>query len=700
MSSRLHLTRSYSLRSLIGIAIIAVIMVGFHRYVAVENLKAQETSFNVSLAASLSVTLLPYYAEFVREARLMPAEALAHTPQFQAMRREIADRMRGLRVVKVKIYDSEGLTVFSTDLTQIGSDESTNPAFARVMRGETVSELSLRGNINAFNDEVIEDVDVLSTYIPIRRDGSEAVEGGFEIFSDVTALVRGIERTSYTILAGVTVLLLLLYAFLLAIVQRADRLIDRHERERLRHQQSRMEYLARYDALTELPNRSHFMALLSDAVNQARRDGARIGMICLAIDRFKLVNDSLGHEYGDRALIEYARRLRTCVGDEPVIARIGGDQFAIMDRALGIPRTARGYAERIVALSSEPMQLNGREIVLTASLGLAVAEAGAEDAELLMENAISAMRTAKQAGRNGFVFFTPMPGARPRERLILEMDLRKALAGQQFELHYQPRVDTRTGTVSSLEALLRWRHPQRGLLMPTEFVPLLEDMDLMDSIGAWVLEEACRQTHVWRTNGHRGLRVSVNVSLRQFRAESLLDSVRHALETSGLDNDALELEMTESVLADDLGKAQAIASALRTLGVHIAIDDFGTGYSSLSYLIHFPVSYLKIDRLFISDLPDNTRHAALVTAIAAMASSLNLHTVAEGVENQAQYDFLRKLGYSEIQGFWLGPPRAADEIPQAMQELAARALGSGSRTRKNEERAQTAIRATGQEPAR
>ena len=292
MSSRLHLTRSYSLRSLIGIAIIAVIMVGFHRYVAVENLKAQETSFNVSLAASLSVTLLPYYAEFVREARLMPAEALAHTPQFQAMRREIADRMRGLRVVKVKIYDSEGLTVFSTDLPDQRHDPPTR--FARVMR-ENRERASTR-NINAFNDEVIEDVDVLSTYIPIRRDGSEAVEGGFEIFSDVTALVRGIERTSYTILAGVTVLLLLLYAFLLAIVQRADRLIDRHERERLRHQQSRMEYLARYDALTELPNRSHFMALLSDAVNQARRDGARIGMICLAIDRFKLVNDGLGHD--------------------------------------------------------------------------------------------------------------------------------------------------------------------------------------------------------------------------------------------------------------------------------------------------------------------------------------------------------------------------------------------------------------------
>ena len=673
MSSTLHLTRAYSLRSLIGIAIIAVVLVGFYRHIAVENLKAQETSFNVSLAQSLSATLWPYYAEFVRQARLMPAEALEHTPQFQAMQREIVDRMRGLRVLKVKIYDAEGRTVFSTDRGQVGADEFDNTALARAMAGEPASELVFHRRFSAF-DRVIEDVNVLASYIPIRRDEQSPVEGGFEIYSDVTPMVRDIERTSYTILAGVTALLLLLYAFLLAVVQRADRLIDQHERERQRHQQTRMEYLARYDALTELPNRSHFMELLSAAVTQARRDGSRLGMIYVSIDRFKLVNDSLGHEYGDRALVEFARRLRACVGEEPVIARMGGDKFAVMDRSLGVPHIAKAYAERIVERAASPMHVNGYDIVLTASLGIAAVGPAAEDAELLVENAIAAMRKAKQAGRNGFVFFSPEPGARPHERLGLEMDLRRALVARQFVLHYQPRVDTRTGEVSSLEALLRWQHPQRGLLMPAEFVSLIEDMDLMVPIGAWVLEEACRQTQAWHAAGHHRLRVSVNVSLRQFRADSLPHSVRRALTGSGLDSGALELELTESVLADDLVKARAILSELRALGVNVAIDDFGTGYSSLSYLIHFPVTCLKVDRLFVSDLPDNTRHAALVTAIAAMAKSLGLSTVAEGVENWAQYEFLRDIGYTEVQGFCLGPPRTAEEVPAAIAEFAGRLL--------------------------
>lgn len=674
MSSGLRLTRTYSLRSLLGIALIAVILVGFYRHVAVENLKTQETSFNVAVAQSLAVTLWPYYAEFVREAGFMPLEALADTPQFRAMHREIAERMRGLRVLKVKIYDAEGRTVFSTDLSQIGESASDNPAFARAMAGAPASELIYRGRLRSFDDEVLENIDVLSSYIPIRRQDGAAVEGGFEIFSDVTAMVNDIDRTSYTILGGVTGLLLLLYVFLLALVMRADRLLERHERENQRRQKTRMEYLARYDALTDLPNRSHFMELLSGAITRARRDGSRLGMIALSIDRFKLINDSMGHEYSDRALVEFARRLRACVGEEAIIARLGGDQFAIMDPSLGVPRQARAQAERIVERSAELLQVNGKDIVLTASLGLAALGPGAEDAESLAENAIAAMRKAKRLGRNGFVFFTPEPGTRPHERLGLEMDLRRALVAGQFVLHYQPRVDTHTGEVSSMEALLRWRHPDRGMLMPNDFIPLVEDMDLMVPIGAWALEQACHQVKAWQLAGHSGLRVSVNVSLRQFRAESLLESVRHALTASGLDAGSLELELTESVLADDIAKAQAIALELRALGVNIALDDFGTGYSSLSYLIHFPVTCLKIDRVFVTDLPHNTRHTALARTIATMASGLGMSTVAEGVENQAQYELLRDLGYTEAQGFWLGSPWAAEEVPEAIRNLEARKL--------------------------
>lgn len=674
MSSRLHLIRAYSLRSLIGIVVIALVLVGFYRYISVENLKAQETSFNVSIARSLSTSLWPYYAEFVREARIMPGEALAATPQFQAMHREITDRMRGLRVIKVKIYDTDGRTVFSSDLAQIGEIRADSPAFARVLHGEPSSELTWRGRAGRLGE--VQDVDVLSSWIPIRRDEGSPVEGGFEIFSDVTAMVRDIERTSYTIVAGVTALLLLLYIFLLAVVRRADRLIAAHERADRDRQRTRMEYLARYDALTDLPNRSRFMELLVAAVHRARRDGDRLGLIHLAIDRFKLVNDSLGHEYGDRALIEFARRLRAALGEEPVIARMGGDQFAIFDRSLGVPRNARAVAEDLIARCVEPMEVSGRDIVLTASLGLAVLGPGAEDAEALVENAIAAMRKAKRAGRNGFAFFTHEAGARPHERLDLEMDLRRALGAGQFVLHYQPRVDTRSGRVSSLEALLRWQHPERGLLMPTDFVPLIEDMDLMVPVGAWVLAEACRQTQAWHAAGHEELRVSVNVSLRQFLAGSLVQNVRAALASSGLDSASLELEITESVLADDLDTARAVAGELRSLGVQIAIDDFGTGYSSLSYLVYFPVDCLKIDRMFVADLPHDSGHVALVRAVAAMAAGLGLASVAEGVENRDQYELLRELGYAEVQGYWLGSPWFAEEVPARMKELARRKLGA------------------------
>lgn len=675
MTSRLRLTRAYSVRSLIGIALIAMVLVGFYRHVAIENLKTQETSFNISLARSLSMTLWPYYAEFVQESRYMPADALADTPQFHAMRREILDRMRGLRVVKVTIYDTGGLVVFSTDPAEIGSDGSSNPRFATAMQGTPASELLERGPFEGF-EGTIEDADVLSSYIPVRRDGNGPVEAGFEIFSDVTSMVADIRRTGYTIAAGVTTLLLLLYGFLLVVVQRADRLIDRHERDRLQREQAKLDYLTRFDALTDLPNRSHFMDLLAAAVARAGREGSRLGLIYLSIDRFKLVNDSLGHEYGDRALIEFARRLRGCVGGDPVIARMGGDQFAILDPALGTARAARECAERILGTAQQPIRLDGREIVLTASLGISLAGSGMSGAEQLLENAISAMRSAKQSGRNGFAFYRHDPERRPRERLVLEMDLRKGLERGEFELHYQPRVDTRTGEVGSLEALLRWRHPKRGLIMPDEFVPLLEDMDLMIPAGAWALAEACRQAAAWDRSGLEGLRISVNVSLRQFRSRSLIASVRSALVDAGLDPGRLELELTESVLADDLDEARHILTDLKAIGVDIALDDFGTGYSSLSYLIHLPVTCLKLDRVFVTDLPDNRHHVALTTAIVAMAGSLGLRTVAEGAETLEQYRLLQSLGYEEVQGFWLGAACAADEMPALVRDIAARSLGT------------------------
>ena len=671
MDAKLRLTRNYSIRSLLGIIVVAAVLVSFYRYIAVRNLITQETNFNVSLARSMAVTLLPHHAEFMRDAAHIPPDRLAESPELQAMLREVIDRMRGLRVIKVKIYDTHGYTLFSTDTRQIGEDKSANHGFLRAMAGHPASELTFRDSFSSF-EQVIENVDVLSSYIPIRHDGEGRVDGVFEIYSDVTSLVHDIGRTGYTILAGVTVLLLTLYGFLLTVVRRADRMLQAYEAEQRQRQQARLDYLAHHDGLTDLPNRSHFMIRLSEAIARARAARTGLGIIYLSLDRFKLINDGLGHENGDRILVEFARRLRACVDDDGVVARMGGDQFAIMSPALATARAARLHAESIILRANQSMPIGGRDIVLTVSLGLAALQDGSEDAELLVEHAITAMRKSKEAGRNGFVFYTRQIDSKPQERLQMEMDLRRALERREFVLYYQPRIDTASGAVVGMEALLRWQHPERGLVAPMDFVPLLEDMELMVPVGAWVMEEACRQTSAWHAAGLPQLRVSVNLSLRQFRAASLADAVRHALQESGLDGKYLELELTESVLADNVAKARHVLERLKSLGVGVAIDDFGTGYSSLSYLINFPVTCLKIDRAFVADVAANPAHAALTTAIVAMADSLGLDTVAEGVETGAQLAFISTLGCSEVQGFWFSPPVPAHEFPAVVTAIEQR----------------------------
>jgi diguanylate cyclase (GGDEF)-like protein len=671
LGAKLQLTRNYSIRSLLGIVIIAVALVLFYRTITIQNLITQETKFNVSLARSMAVTMLPHHAEFMRDAaHISPAE-LADSTRLQAMMREVVDKMRGLRVIKIKLYDTRGYTLFSTDTRQIGEDKSGNQGFLTAMAGQPASELTFRDSFSSF-EQVIENVDVLSSYIPIRRDEDGQVDGVFEIYSDVSSLVNDIERTGYTILAGVTVLLLILYGFLLAVVRRADRVLERYEEEQRQRHQARLDYLTHYDGLTELPNRSRFMAVLSESIAHARSGQTGLGIIYLSLDRFKLINDGLGHEIGDRILVEFARRLRACVDGDGVVARMGGDHFAILSTSFATARAARLHAENIILRSNQIMRVGGRDIVLTVSLGIAALQDDSDDADLLLEQAISAMRKAKESGRNGLVFYTRQIDSKPQERLQLEMDLRRALERREFILHYQPRVDVASRVVTGMEALLRWQHPERGLVAPMDFVPLLEDMELMIPVGAWVMEEACRQASAWHASGYPHLRVSVNLSLRQFRAASLVDAVCHALQESSLDGRYLELELTESVLADNVDKARHVLQKLKALGVGVAIDDFGTGYSSLSYLINFPVTCLKVDRVFITDVAANKAHAALTTAIVAMAESLGLDTVAEGVETSEQLEFISALGCSEVQGFWFSPPVSAHEFPAAIAAIEQR----------------------------
>jgi len=666
-----RLTRVYSIASFLGIALVAVALSLFYRAVAVRTLNEHETLANVALTQALSNALWPKYGEFVARARGIPPPELAAQPEIASLRQELLQKIRGLRVVKVKIYDLNGLTVYSTEPAQIGERKSGNAGFQKARSGETVSELVFRDRFSA-TEQVIENRNMLSSYIPVRPAPGAPVEGVFEIYSDVTPLVASIDRTGFTVMGGVTTLLLLLYLFLFHIVRRADRIIRHHENEERKAQQEQIHYIAYHDPLTGLPNRALFKDRLQHAVRLAARERKPLGMMFIDVDRFKVINDSLGHESGDKVLIEAARRLRACLRASDTACRIGGDEFTVILENLASADEAALAAGRLIEKFAEPMKINSREIIVTLSIGIAIFPDATRNPQRLLKDADVAMHEAKESGRNRFVFYTQELDARAQESLEFEIGLRHALQNREFVIHYQPRVNVQSGTVTGIEALLRWQHPERGLIAPDRFIPLLEDTGMIIPAGEWVMRQACRQGRRWIDAGHRDLRISVNLSMKQFRAGSLLASVQQALEESGLPPRSLELELTETVLVDDAESALDLMRELKKIGVSLSIDDFGTGYSSLSYLRHFPIDLLKIDGSFIRDVGRSRGDVAITTAIAAMARSLQLGILAEGVETREQVKFLQSIGCHDMQGHLFSRPVAVEDFGTMIRRLDVR----------------------------
>ncbi|WP_462384396.1 bifunctional diguanylate cyclase/phosphodiesterase [Pseudomonas sp. Marseille-QA0892] len=430
--------------------------------------------------------------------------------------------------------------------------------------------------------------------------------------------------------------------------------------------EQRIHRLAYYDALTQLPNRTLFQDRLHTALQTSGRNGGWVALMFLDLDRFKPINDSLGHAAGDRMLKDVAQRLSGCVDQEDTVARMGGDEFTLLLRAAETRENALTraihVAERILASLSRAFVLEGREFFVSASIGIALSPQDGNELSQLMKNADTAMYHAKEMGKNNFQFYQADMNARALERLELESDLRHALDNGQFQLYYQPQLSGDGRRLTGVEALLRWQHPSRGFVSPAEFVPVLEELGLVVQVGDWALAEACTQLKAWHSRKVRVPKVSVNLSARQFGDGHLSTRIARILETSGLPPSCLELELTESILMHDIGETLALLDGLKQLGLCIAVDDFGTGYSSLNYLKQFPIDVLKIDRSFVDGLPDGEQDAQIARAIIAMAHSLNLTVIAEGVETQAQLDFLREHGCDEVQGFLFGKPMPADHI--------------------------------------
>ncbi|WP_416426974.1 EAL domain-containing protein [Pseudomonas sp. App30] len=430
--------------------------------------------------------------------------------------------------------------------------------------------------------------------------------------------------------------------------------------------EQRIHRLAYYDALTHLPNRTLFQDRLHTALQQAERQKSWVVLMFLDLDRFKPINDSLGHAAGDRMLKEMATRLLACVDDEDTVARMGGDEFTLLlqpraTREAALNRAIH-VAEQILTSLVTPFVLENREFFVTASIGIALSPQDGSELSQLMKNADTAMYHAKERGKNNFQFYQADMNASALERLELESDLRHALEQKEFVLYYQPQFSGDGKRLTGAEALLRWRHPRRGLVPPGDFIPVLEELGLVVDVGDWVLTEACRQLRAWHQAKVRVPKVSVNISARQFSDGQLGTRIANILKETGLPPACLELELTESILMREVNEAMQILDSLKFLGLSIAVDDFGTGYSSLNYLKQFPIDVLKIDRTFVDGLPEGEQDAQIARAIIAMAHSLNLAVIAEGVETHEQLDFLREHGCDEVQGYLFGRPMQASRF--------------------------------------
>jgi len=438
--------------------------------------------------------------------------------------------------------------------------------------------------------------------------------------------------------------------------------------EKLEAANLQLRHLATHDALTDLPNRVLLDDRLEQAMAHAERDSQPFAVMMLDLDRFKTINDSLGHHAGDAVLKEVSRRLHETVRNIDTVARVGGDEFVLIIGPSTVPADAQEIARRANVALRQPIRVGSVDLHVSSSIGIATYPTDGSSADRLLANADAAMYCAKQDGRNNYQCFAPGMSAETLERASLESELHQALRLGQLELYYQPKVDTATGDVRSAEALIRWRHPQRGLIPPVQFIPLAEECGLIHEIGAWVVQEACRQCAAWQRAGLPALRVAVNVAASQFRRGDLLDTIRRALEDARLDPHYLEIELTESVVMTDPEGTAAILEQLSRMGVLVSVDDFGTGYSSMNYLRRFPIDKLKIDRGFLKDLMSCADDASIVRAIISLAHSLRLKVVAEGVETPEQLRFLRSLGCDQYQGYHFSPPVPANEFARLVRD--------------------------------
>lgn len=642
--------------------VLATIILGaLYRQAATKKLIELGENNNVALTQTFANFIWPQFRSFAASSAQFDDDALRSRPEIARLHQKILDAMHSTNTVKVKLYQLDGRTLFSTEVAQIGKDYRDKPGFIAASKGLAVSELSRRDKFSAFHGEIV-NRDLLASYVAIRRSETAPIEGVLEVYTDVTDSLAGSRKQELLVTATVIGVLATLYIILFFIVRHADRVIKR-QYEQIRHQAS-------HDGLTGLPNRVLFHEMLAHAMARTQRTEKLLAVMFLDLDGFKNINDTLGHEYGDILLKKIAQRLTAVLRKGDLVARQGGDEFTILVQDIATVPSIVRIAEQILAAVSETVIADGHAMQVTASIGIAVFPVDDVETSHLLRDADIAMYHAKEAGKNNFQFYKATMNALIRERIEIENGLRHALERNELVLHYQPQVAIGSGKIIAVEALLRWAHPEKGLIPPGKFIPVAEESNLIIAIGEWVLRAACKQNRAWQDAGLPHIRMAVNLSARQFRQPQLVAVVANAMEDAGLalHSGNLELEVTESMIMTNIGETIATLNKLHEIGVSLSVDDFGTGHSSLAYLKRFPIHTLKIDKSFVDDITTDPDSAAIAATIIALGHSLKLNVIAEGVETAEQLAVLRKLKCDEMQGYYFSRPIPAEELERLLRE--------------------------------
>ena len=576
------------------------------------------------------------------------------------------------RTARVKIWAKDGTVIYSNDPAGVGEKFPAKENLLKALDGDTATEIKIPKDVENARERYLGTL--MEVYTPIIFPGTTEPQGAFEIYQYYEPTEQRINELRGWVFGSIGGGFLILYGALVSIVGRGWRTINR--------QRGTLAYLAYHDALTDLPNRTLLKDRLTLALAQARRNEQMLAVMFLDLDQFKVVNDTAGHVEGDKLLQSVSQQLNSVLREGDTVARVGGDEFILLLPKIEQLADATEIAERVLTAVGRTRVIVGHEFNISTSIGITLFPTDGDDAETLLTNADIAMYQAKELGKNNFQFFTPAMNTRIQNRLALENDLRHGLERGEFVVYYQPQLNISTGQIVGVEALVRWQHPERGLVLPMEFIPVAEETGLIVPLGEWVLHAACAQIRSWQEAGLPPLRVAVNLSAREFQQGNMIETVAGVLEETGLAPKFLQLEITEGISIQDVDFTIKVLGELKEMGVQIAIDDFGTGYSALSYLSRFPIDVVKIDRSFVCDLTIDATDAEIATTIIVMAHNLGLEVIAEGVETEEQLAFLKQRRCDEMQGYLFSKPVPAEKLEEILvqgKRLQVPTLGLKSR---------------------